>query len=100
MAPRGVGRPVAPSGPHDASHDRLRVGPFQPGGLSRGDVPMNDACEDEDRELRCADCDRPFVFTVRDQQFFAAHRFQPPKRCPDCRLARRLVRGDRLRYEP
>ena len=41
-----------------------------------------------DKELTCGDCGETFIFTERDQEFFASKGFQDPKRCPACRRAR------------
>lgn len=38
-----------------------------------------------DQTLTCKDCQAPFLFSVRDQEFFAAQNFTPPKRCKNCR---------------
>ncbi len=47
-----------------------------------------------DRELQCADCGSTFTFTTSEQEFFAAKGFtNDPKRCPDCRAARKQERG-------
>lgn len=44
----------------------------------------------EDKTLTCKDCAQPFVFTVRDQQFYAEKGFQnEPQRCRECRQARK-----------
>lgn len=49
-----------------------------------------------DRELQCADCGAMFTFTANEQEFFAGKGFtNDPKRCPDCRSARKMERGDR-----
>ncbi|CCO08103.1 zinc-ribbon domain containing protein [Desulforamulus hydrothermalis] len=43
-----------------------------------------------DRTLTCRDCGAEFVFTVREQEFFAEKGFQnDPSRCPSCRAARK-----------
>jgi CxxC-x17-CxxC domain-containing protein len=48
----------------------------------------------QDRTLTCADCGQPFVDPARDQQFRADRGFtNDPKRCPDCRAARRNDSG-------
>ncbi len=48
-----------------------------------------------DKTLTCADCQAPFLFSARDQEFHASKGFaNEPKRCPNCRQARRLQRGD------
>jgi CxxC-x17-CxxC domain-containing protein len=44
----------------------------------------------EDKSITCKECGRQFVFTVRDQQFYAEKGFQnEPQRCRDCRNARK-----------
>lgn len=49
----------------------------------------------EDRTLTCRDCAQEFVFTVNEQEFFAARGFtNDPGRCPTCRAARRASRDD------
>lgn len=43
-----------------------------------------------DRELQCFDCGATFTFTAGEQEFFATKGFtNDPKRCPDCRQARK-----------
>ena len=47
-----------------------------------------------DSTLTCRDCGQPFVFTVREQEYYASRGFDnPPGRCPDCRAARNAERG-------
>ncbi len=47
-----------------------------------------------DRELQCADCGATFTFTASEQEFFAGKGFtNDPKRCQDCRIARKRERG-------
>ena len=44
----------------------------------------------EDEKLVCEDCGKEFVFTAGEQEFYAEKGLvNKPKRCPDCRLARR-----------
>ena len=47
----------------------------------------------EDRTLTCAECGAEFTFSADDQQFRASRGYQDPKRCPNCRQARRADRG-------
>ncbi len=48
----------------------------------------------EEKTLTCADCGKSFAFTVEEQEFHAQKGFTNlPKRCPDCRSARRSERG-------
>lgn len=43
-----------------------------------------------DRNLTCGDCGVTFVFTAGEQEFYAAKGFSSdPRRCPDCRRARK-----------
>ena len=44
----------------------------------------------EDKTLTCKDCGNSFVFSAREQSFFAEKGFQnQPQRCRECRQARR-----------
>lgn len=46
-----------------------------------------------DKTLECQDCGTSFTFTGSEQEFFADKGFtNEPKRCPDCRSARRQQR--------
>ncbi len=48
----------------------------------------------EDRDLTCVECSQTFVFTADDQQYHADKAYtNEPKRCPNCRQARRAGRG-------
>jgi CxxC-x17-CxxC domain-containing protein len=48
----------------------------------------------EDKSITCRDCGAPFVFSVRDQQFYAEKGFEnEPQRCRDCRSARKTQRA-------
>lgn len=48
-----------------------------------------------DRTLTCVDCGTEFIFSADDQEFHASRGFtNEPKRCPDCRRARKAARGD------
>lgn len=46
-----------------------------------------------DEEKVCRDCTQPFVFTVRDQEFFAKMNFTPPNRCKPCRDKRKAEKN-------
>jgi CxxC-x17-CxxC domain-containing protein len=47
-----------------------------------------------DKSLVCADCGADFVFTAGEQEFHASKGFtQEPRRCPDCRRARKGATG-------
>lgn len=49
--------------------------------------------EGSDQELTCADCGEQFLFTAADQAYFAQRNFtSPPRRCKNCRAARRKNR--------
>ena len=44
----------------------------------------------EDKTLVCQECGKEFVWTAGEQEFYAAKGFtNEPKRCPECRKARR-----------
>ena len=49
----------------------------------------------EDRTLSCQDCSAEFTFSADDQQYHADKGYtNEPKRCPNCRAARKGERGD------
>jgi CxxC-x17-CxxC domain-containing protein len=48
----------------------------------------------EDKSLTCRDCEKQFVFSGGEQEFFAAKGLvNEPKRCPNCRLLMRIQRN-------
>jgi len=51
----------------------------------------------QDREITCVECGKTFVFTAADQEFHASRGYQDPKRCPECRQARRAAMGGSAR---
>jgi CxxC-x17-CxxC domain-containing protein len=47
-----------------------------------------------DQILTCSDCGSSFTFTAGEQEFHASKGFtNPPRRCPNCRAARRSEGG-------
>ncbi len=44
-----------------------------------------------DKPLRCVDCGQSFVFTIGEQRYFLSKGLSTPKRCPQCRLRRKLT---------
>ncbi|HLB24379.1 MAG TPA: zinc-ribbon domain containing protein [Dehalococcoidia bacterium] len=48
-----------------------------------------------DKTLACVDCGAEFIFTAGEQEFHSSRGFSnEPKRCPDCRRARKSSRDD------
>jgi hypothetical protein len=47
-----------------------------------------------EQHLTCADCGREFAFIAAEQSFFREKGFNPPKRCKECRQAKKEQRGD------
>jgi len=48
----------------------------------------------EDKSLTCSDCGNTFTFTTEEQETFASKGYtNNPKRCPECREARRASRN-------
>ena len=44
----------------------------------------------EDKTLNCQDCGQDFVFSADEQELFQTRGYtNEPKRCPDCRAARK-----------
>ena len=54
-----------------------------------------------EKTLECADCGVSFTFSADEQELFASRGFtNEPKRCPECRSARRQQRdGDGYGYQ-
>ena len=43
-----------------------------------------------DKNLDCVECEKPFVFTAGEQEFFNSRGYtNEPKRCPECRESRK-----------
>jgi hypothetical protein len=42
-----------------------------------------------DKTLNCSDCHQDFIFSVREQEFFAEMGFKPTRRCVSCRAKKR-----------
>ena len=48
----------------------------------------------QDKSLTCSDCGATFTFSAQDQEFFQTKGYtNEPKRCPECRQARKADRG-------
>lgn len=46
-----------------------------------------------DKQLTCSDCGATFTFSAEDQEFFQSKGYtNEPKRCPECRQARKAER--------
>lgn len=55
----------------------------------------------QDKTLTCSDCGSEFTFTASEQEFYAEKGFaNEPKRCPECRTARRQNTGGRSSSGP
>ena len=47
----------------------------------------------EDKSLQCSDCGVTFIFSAEDQEYFRSKGYaNEPKRCPECREARKARR--------
>lgn len=47
----------------------------------------------EDKTLTCADCGAEFTFSADDQEYYASKGYSEPKRCPNCRAAKKSQRN-------
>jgi len=45
----------------------------------------------EDEQLICVDCGNTFIWTRGERYYYASKGLAPPKRCPQCRLKRKLT---------
>ena len=53
----------------------------------------------KDKTIVCVDCGKEFIFTVNEQEFYKEKGFDnEPKRCPDCRRARKNQKNQRNNY--
>ncbi|MBN2240580.1 MAG: zinc-ribbon domain containing protein [Dehalococcoidales bacterium] len=44
----------------------------------------------QEKSIQCSDCGATFIFSVEEQEFYQSKGFtNEPKRCPDCRRARK-----------
>ncbi len=47
----------------------------------------------QEKSLQCSDCSATFTFSVEEQEFFQSKGYtNEPKRCPECRQARKSQR--------
>ena len=53
-----------------------------------------------DKSLQCSDCGATFTFSAEEQEFFAQKGYvNEPKRCPNCREARKAERSGSRSYQ-
>ena len=52
--------------------------------------------EAQDRTIKCATCGREFIFTVKEQSFFASKGFMEPRHCRECRQQRKQAQAQAL----
>jgi len=53
----------------------------------------------QDKSLECSDCGSAFTFSTEEQEFFQNKGFtNEPKRCPECRQARKANRNANSGY--
>ena len=53
----------------------------------------------QDKSLQCSDCDTTFTFSAEEQESFQSKGYvNEPKRCPECRQARKSTRYDNGGY--
>lgn len=54
----------------------------------------------KDKTIKCIDCGKEFVFTVRDQEFYKEQGFNnEPKRCRDCRDKKKKEHNNSRSFE-
>jgi N-acetylglutamate synthase-like GNAT family acetyltransferase len=55
--------------------------------------------EKKDKTLTCKDCGAEFVFTVREQEFYAEKGFtNEPTRCAECRAKKKAERNNNRNF--
>lgn len=55
--------------------------------------------EKQDLVQTCKDCGKEFTVTVSEQEFYASKELALPKRCADCRKARKMQTQDGTRIQ-
>jgi len=45
----------------------------------------------QDRQLTCIDCEASFIFTKGERYYYGSKGLVEPKRCPECRLERKMT---------
>jgi len=64
----------------------------QPEEASAEETPTEaDQPADGDKTLNCEECGKDFIFTAGEQEFYEEKGFTPPKRCPECRAAKKAA---------
>lgn len=48
-----------------------------------------------DKSLKCRDCGAAFIYSAKDQQFYAERNFCEPRRCKSCRQRNKENRAAR-----
>lgn len=46
-----------------------------------------------DKQITCADCGQSFTFSAGEQDFYQQKGMSEPKRCKECRAAKKAERG-------
>jgi hypothetical protein len=52
---------------------------------------MKEEIDFKDEELKCFDCEATFIFSKGEAIYFYSKGLRKPKRCPSCRLKRKLT---------
>ncbi len=72
----------------------IRLGTSSVKGLTEGKDGMNmehiEKLPLKDKRITCLDCEATFTFTLGEQRYFLSKGLSEPKRCPQCRLKRKL----------
>lgn len=58
-------------------------------------MERQEEAEMPDKTIECVDCGAAFVFTEKDQKFFASKKYNDPKRCQPCRQAKKRRNEER-----
>ncbi|MDO8726067.1 MAG: zinc-ribbon domain containing protein [Candidatus Methanoperedens sp.] len=49
----------------------------------------------KDKNIKCIDCHKDFIFTASEHQFYEEKGYDAPKRCNDCRSKRKAEQRTR-----
>ncbi len=63
----------------------------QPEASAEEAQPATEEASAGDKTLSCEECGKDFIFTAGEQEFYEEKGFTPPKRCPECRAAKKAA---------
>ena len=75
----------AAKNPEEETQPEAEAAPAEPA------QPEAAPAADGEKSLNCEECGKDFIFTAGEQEFYEEKGFTPPKRCPECRAAKKAA---------